>query len=112
MKVKRIIGDSILIFPFNITTCKTFVVCFSFQGHIAIAYYESTHESEKKITVITQNVDGLHVRAGTKNLIELHGNLYKTRCTKCKEVLVNNDSPICEVCFRMADILFPVHRNS
>ncbi|XP_013139072.1 PREDICTED: NAD-dependent protein deacylase sirtuin-5, mitochondrial-like isoform X2 [Papilio polytes] len=66
------------------------------QGHIAIAYYESTHESEKKITVITQNVDGLHVRAGTKNLIELHGNLYKTRCTKCKEVLVNNDSPICE----------------
>lgn len=47
--------------------------------------------------MITQNVDGLHVRAGTKNLIELHGNLYKTRCTKCKEVLVNNDSPICEV---------------
>ncbi|PZC75979.1 hypothetical protein B5X24_HaOG205272 [Helicoverpa armigera] len=65
-------------------------------GHIAIAQYEAKYGTDKTITVITQNVDGLHVRAGTKNLIELHGNLYKTRCTKCKEVLVNNDSPICE----------------
>lgn len=70
-----------------------------FQGHFAIAKFEDNHGSQKKITVITQNVDGLHTRAGTKRLIELHGNLYKTRCTKCKEVLVNNDSPICEVPF-------------
>lgn len=49
------------------------------------------------MTVVTQNVDGLHARAGTKNLVELHGNLYKTRCTKCKEVIVNNENPICEV---------------
>ncbi|CAB3257840.1 unnamed protein product [Arctia plantaginis] len=65
-------------------------------GHMAIAQYEAKYGSEKSISVITQNVDGLHARAGTKNLIELHGNLYKTRCTKCKEVLVNDDSPICE----------------
>lgn len=65
-------------------------------GHLAIAKYEEKHSSHKSITVITQNVDGLHNRAGTKNLIELHGNLYKTRCTKCKEILVNTDSPICE----------------
>ncbi|XP_026322002.1 NAD-dependent protein deacylase-like [Hyposmocoma kahamanoa] len=65
-------------------------------GHIAIAEFEAKCSTEKKITVITQNVDNLHGRAGSKNLIELHGNLYKTRCTKCKEVLVNTDSPICE----------------
>ncbi|XP_072940112.1 NAD-dependent protein deacylase sirtuin-5, mitochondrial-like [Epargyreus clarus] len=65
-------------------------------GHIAIANYEAKHGHEKNITVITQNVDGLHARAGTKSLIELHGNLYKTRCTKCREVLVNTESPICE----------------
>ncbi|KAI5646594.1 sir2 family domain-containing protein [Phthorimaea operculella] len=65
-------------------------------GHKAIAEFEEKHGKDKKITVITQNVDGLHARAGTKNLIELHGNLYKTRCTKCREVLVNTDSPICE----------------
>ncbi|XP_041970237.1 NAD-dependent protein deacylase-like [Aricia agestis] len=65
-------------------------------GHIAIAEFESKHGENKQVTVITQNVDGLHARAGTKNLIELHGNLYKTRCTKCKQVLENHDSPICE----------------
>uniref|UniRef100_A0A2A4J757 NAD-dependent protein deacylase n=1 Tax=Heliothis virescens TaxID=7102 RepID=A0A2A4J757_HELVI len=65
-------------------------------GHVAIAQYEAKYGADKTITVITQNVDGLHARAGTKNLLELHGNLYKTRCTECKEVLVNNDSPICE----------------
>lgn len=68
-----------------------------YQGHIAIADFEAKHGTEKKITVITQNVDNLHARAGSKNLIELHGNLYKTRCTNCREVLVNTDSPICEV---------------
>ncbi|XP_047528854.1 NAD-dependent protein deacylase-like [Vanessa atalanta] len=65
-------------------------------GHIAIAKFEMKYGVEKKVTVITQNVDGLHERAGTKNLIELHGNLFKTRCTKCKEVLANTDIPICE----------------
>ncbi|KOB74505.1 NAD-dependent protein deacylase [Operophtera brumata] len=65
-------------------------------GHIAIAEYEKRHASDKNITVITQNVDGLHAKAGTKNLLELHGCLYKTRCTKCREVLDNTDIPICE----------------
>jgi NAD-dependent deacetylase len=31
-------------------------------------------------TVITQNVDGLHARAGTRSLIELHGNIWRDRC--------------------------------
>jgi len=31
--------------------------------------------------VVTQNVDGLHQRAGSKDIIELHGNLFRTRCT-------------------------------
>ncbi|MEB2836472.1 MAG: NAD-dependent protein deacetylase [Desulfurococcales archaeon] len=33
--------------------------------------------------VITQNVDGLHQRAGSKNVIELHGNIWRARCTRC-----------------------------
>lgn len=33
--------------------------------------------------VITQNVDDLHREAGTKNLIELHGNIFRVRCTSC-----------------------------
>ena len=48
------------------------------------------------MTIITQNVDGLHTAAGSKRIIELHGSLYKTQCTKCGHVEENRDSPICE----------------
>ena len=34
-------------------------------------------------TVITQNIDNLHQKAGSTNIIELHGNLLRFRCTKC-----------------------------
>jgi len=50
----------------------------------------------RHLRVITQNIDGLHTRAGSENIIELHGNLFKTRCTQCKRVQVNTDSPICK----------------
>ncbi len=34
-------------------------------------------------SIITQNVDGLHQRAGAKNVIELHGNIWRAKCTTC-----------------------------
>ncbi|KFU92132.1 hypothetical protein M959_00604 [Chaetura pelagica] len=45
--------------------------------------------------VITQNIDELHRRAGTKHLLEIHGSLFKTRCTNCGNVAANYKSPIC-----------------
>ena len=45
--------------------------------------------------LVTQNVDGLHRKAGSKNIVELHGNLYRTKCTKCGQIEENYDSPIC-----------------
>jgi len=63
---------------------------------LAIAKYEKyLKENGKKLSLITQNIDGLHQRAGSQNVIELHGSLFKTECTKCDEVVVNRDSPIC-----------------
>jgi NAD+-dependent protein deacetylase sirtuin 5 len=44
--------------------------------------------------VITQNVDGLS--SNLKNLIEMHGTLFRTRCTKCGDIEENRNSPICE----------------
>lgn len=70
----------------------------SFQAHKAIAQFEEKYGADKSITVITQSVDGLHSKAGTKQLIELHGSLFKTRCIRCNDVQANVDSPICEVC--------------
>lgn len=40
-------------------------------------------EQGKLLSVITQNIDGLHEKAGTKNLHLLHGTIWKNHCTKC-----------------------------
>ena len=47
-------------------------------AHGAIARLEEVLGS---VSVVTQNVDGLHARAGSRDLIELHGNLFRVRCT-------------------------------
>ena len=39
-----------------------------------------------RFTLITQNVDGLHRAAGSKNVLEIHGSLHRTRCLECEEV--------------------------
>lgn len=44
--------------------------------------------------LITQNVDGLHAQAGSKNLSEIHGNIWKVRCTNCGRVTANREVPI------------------
>lgn len=51
--------------------------------------------------VITQNVDGLHQKAGSKNVLELHGSLYRNYCLECKKaydvgaVIESQDVPTC-----------------
>lgn len=50
------------------------------------AAHQALVELENKaahFTLITQNVDGLHRLAGSRNLLELHGNLWEVRCTQC-----------------------------
>ena len=49
-------------------------------GHKALATLESR---VMQFTVLTQNIDGLHQRAGNNNVIELHGSVWKLRCTNC-----------------------------
>lgn len=39
-----------------------------------------------KFLLLTQNVDNLHHRAGSKNVLELHGNIFRTRCLSCGSV--------------------------
>jgi NAD-dependent deacetylase len=44
--------------------------------------------------LITQNVDGLHRAAGSTQLSEIHGNIWKVRCTTCGVIEDNHDVPI------------------
>lgn len=50
-------------------------------GHITIAEMQNHFENS---TVVTQNVDNLHGRAGSKNILELHGNIERNFCIDCK----------------------------
>jgi NAD-dependent deacetylase len=58
----------------------------------------------KAAAVVTQNIDGLHTKAGSKNVCELHGSVYKNYCIDCGEnytldfVLTSSGIPHCEKC--------------
>jgi NAD-dependent deacetylase len=51
-------------------------------GHYALVALE---KQKPVFTLITQNVDGLHDLAGSKNIIKLHGDIWTVRCLKCEE---------------------------
>lgn len=50
------------------------------KAHIALAELE---KQGKLKAVITQNIDGLHQLAGSANVLELHGSIYRNHCMKC-----------------------------
>jgi NAD-dependent deacetylase len=67
-------------------------VCYKFYTNCKKTKYNIIHEtlcklekSKKISSVITQNVDGFHQFAGSKKVIELHGNISKTSCIHCKK---------------------------
>ena len=67
-------------------------------AHEALAKLESR---VPELLLVTQNVDGLHVRAGSRNVIELHGNLREARCDGCGHRMSwadTTESPSCPAC--------------
>jgi len=60
-------------------------------GHEALAKLESRVPG---FTLITQNVDGLHQTAGSRNVIDLHGNIWRLRCTSCGRENENRETPL------------------
>jgi NAD-dependent deacetylase len=65
-------------------------------GHAALAALEGRYHD---FTLATQNVDSLHLRPGSRNVLELHGNLREARCTKCdaRRSLDGNGLPLNEI---------------
>ena len=53
-------------------------------AHLALAELERAWPG--KFLLVTQNVDNLHDRAGSRNLIHMHGDLARVRCTRCGKV--------------------------
>jgi NAD-dependent deacetylase len=67
-------------------------------GHLAIAEFQKFFDD---VTVVTQNIDNLHRRAGSNKIFELHGNIERNYCVKChtfynKELDFSNGTPKCK----------------
>lgn len=52
------------------------------RAHLALAKLE---QMGKLTAVITQNIDGLHQQAGSRNVLELHGSVHRNYCMKCRK---------------------------
>lgn len=75
------------------------------RGHLALAELEAGGRLQ---AVITQNIDGLHQKAGSREVLELHGHLREVTCTRCYHVmpteeilddfLISGRVPRCPVC--------------
>ena len=69
------------------------------RAHLALAKLESIG---KLNAVVTQNIDGLHQKAGSKHVCELHGSVYRDHCTKCRrfysldQIMAMQGVPTCE----------------
>ncbi|OPY81304.1 MAG: NAD-dependent protein deacylase [Syntrophorhabdus sp. PtaU1.Bin058] len=60
-------------------------------GHLAIKRFEETFPD---FFLITQNVDGLHGRTGIRKIVEIHGNLWRVRCTRDNRTSMLTDVPL------------------
>lgn len=76
-------------------------------GHKILARWEKIFPG---ISLITQNIDGLHQKAGSKNILELHGNIWKVRCTKKGTISENIETPLKDIppsCSKCGALLRP-----
>ena len=60
-------------------------------GHFALAQWEQRFED---FTLVTQNIDDLHRAAGSNNLLELHGNIWRARCLRCASTFEARETPL------------------
>lgn len=72
-------------------------------AHCALACWEQAWDGN--FLLVTQNIDNLHERAGSKSLIHMHGELLKSRCAHCEHIdEIHDDLDIDAVCLRCREL--------
>ena len=72
------------------------------EPNITHKYLKKLEDKNKLMAIVTQNIDGLHQKAGSKNVLEIHGTTYKCYCTECGKkydgdyIFKSHDVPKCE----------------
>ena len=74
-------------------------------AHSALVRLEASLKPDQKFLLVTQNVDGLHQKAGSRSMAELHGSIHRTRCsdfnctfTPFEDKEIYSKPPICPSC--------------
>lgn len=76
--------------------------CLNTKPNIIHNYMVKLENMGKLKAIVTQNIDGLHTKAGSKNVLELHGTIYKNHCIRCNKfydaeyIFNSKDIPLCE----------------
>ena len=74
--------DPQLVWEFYAWRRELLAACKPNRAHLLLTEIENQISD---FTLITQNVDGLHAAAGSRNIIELHGTIWRMRCTSCED---------------------------
>ena len=80
------------------------MICLTARPNAAHRKLAELEAAGKLTAVITQNIDDLHQKAGSKNVLELHGTLYRNYCVKCGKqfdldyVTANDGITRCDAC--------------
>jgi len=71
--------------------------CDPTRAHLALAKAEQSRESGAQFDIVTQNIDGLHERAGSRRVHPIHGSLFFDRCEHCnKRVPIDSQKTCCD----------------
>jgi NAD-dependent deacetylase len=74
-------------------------------GHVEIAKWQDRFS---EFTLVTQNIDGLHQKAGSREVIELHGSIWRARCVSCNARFeIFSSQPRAGACFDCGDPVRP-----
>ena len=102
--------DPALVWEWYVWRRATVASCRPNAAHEVLARW--SQDDSKQVRVITQNVDDLHLRAGTRNLIRLHGSLWETKCFNAcaagvrawrdEAIMVSDGLPRCPHCRGLA----------
>ncbi len=83
---------------------RKYLLCPDAQPNDAHRSLARLEESGKLTAVITQNIDGLHQKAGSRHVLEVHGSVLRNHCMKCgkfyslSDILPMENVPRCPVC--------------
>jgi len=73
------------------------------QPNDAHLFFAGLEKRGKNVSVVTQNIDGLHQKAGSTRVMELHGSVHRNHCTKCgkfyslEDILKSEGVPRCDL---------------